>query len=244
MSATRRLLALSVLSAALLATPPLGARDRRMPGGRPGAGTANPSALVAAEIALNRRAREKGRYEAMRKFAADEAVLFAPTPVLAEDWLRGQEEPADGLKWDPAEIWMSCDGTLGLTQGGWTRADGSFGAYATIWKKREKKSEYRWVLSLRLPSDEPVTVPDFLTGKVTDCPAPQPWNGPRKKAEDEIKVTADGPPTQGRSDDGTLRWRYATAPSGKTVLTVSLLTGGGLKQFAFEAGARTGDTRP
>lgn len=239
------LLALMALLAPLLTAGPLGARDRRGPAGPPGAGTANPSALVATEIAFNRRVREKGQWEAFRAFADEAAVLFTPQPVLAQGWLNGRKEPSALLQWDPTDVWMSCDGTMGLTTGGWRRSDGTVGYFTTIWKQRAKKRDYRWVLDMGATRATAVEQPDFLRAQVTDCPAPQPWNREKRgKREDEIKVTAEGPPTQGRSADGTLAWRYTTSPEGHTVLTVNLLKDGETKQLVFEAGARTGEFQP
>ncbi|MBT0667891.1 hypothetical protein HT136_05860 [Novosphingobium profundi] len=233
------------LSGALVASGALEARSRRGPAGPPGAGTANPSALVATEIAFNRRVREKGQWNAFREYADEAAVLFVPQPVLAQGWLSGRKEPAALLQWSPTEVWMSCDGTLGFTTGGWTRSDGTHGVFTTVWKERAKKREYRWVLDMGEARAKPVEEPEFLRAQVTDCPAPQPWNqAPRDKREDEIKVTAEGPPTQGSSDDGTLKWRYVQSPEGRTVLTMTVLKNGETKQLVFEAGAQSREIQP
>ncbi len=256
----RRLVALGVLSAALLATGSLEARSRRGPPGPAGAGTANPSALVATEIALNREMREKGQWQALRDYADEAAVLFAPQPVLAQQWLGGRKAPAAPLQWHPSEVWMSCDGTMGLTTGAWRRADGSRGSYTTIWKQRPKKLYYRWVLDLAsgeagpsapAPDAAPAEGPeaedlgDFLHAQVTDCPAPQPWRlAEREKREAEITVTAQGPASQGQSDDGTFKWRYATSPEGHTVLYVSVLKNGENRKLTFDAQGTGGENWP
>ncbi|MCJ2182078.1 hypothetical protein MTR62_05085 [Novosphingobium sp. 1949] len=236
---TRGLVTLALIAGALAPVGGLDARERR-PAGPAGAGTANPSALVATELAFNRRVREKGQWAAFRDFADETAVLFVPQPVLAQGWLGGRKDPPGQLQWQPSEVWISCDGTMGLTSGGWTRSDGTHGRYTTIWKQRPKKGDYRWVVDLGAPSAEPVAIPEFVRAKVTDCPAPQPWavpGGKKPDSEEEIRVTAEGPPSQGRSVDGTLRWRYATQPSGETKLVVTVLSDGEDRQLTYTGAA-------
>ncbi|EJU09676.1 hypothetical protein LH128_27796, partial [Sphingomonas sp. LH128] len=77
---------------------------RRLP---PGTGTANPSALVAEEIAFARLAREKGQWKAFREFADDTAIMFVPQEVQAQDWLKKQADPAAPVQWEPHQVWMS-----------------------------------------------------------------------------------------------------------------------------------------
>ena len=216
-----------------LSAAPSPARDRGMPGGRPGAGTANPSALIAQEIAFNRMAREKGQWKAFAKFADDEAILFVPRAVLAKDWLRGRDEPATTLDWDAYEVWMSCDGTLGVTRGGWTRSDGAVGYFTTIWKKT-KKGDYRWVLDQGDQLASPLEKPDFASAVVADCPAP---GGRRPGEGEDIVVTAPGPSGQGASRDGTLRWRYDVADDMSRTITVTLKRKGENKDVVFHAAA-------
>lgn len=216
------------------------ARERGIPGGRPGAGTANPSALVAKEIAFNRMAREKGQWEAFRKLADDDAVLFVPQPVRAKDWLMGRREPATTLQWEASKVWMSCDGTLGVTTGNWTRSDGKLGYFTTIWKKT-KKGDYRWVLD---QGDEMATAteqPEFLSAVVADCPAPHGPGGPPPASEEEIVVTAPGPEGQGVSKDGTLRWRYAVADDMSRTITITIKRNGANKDIVFTAAAHRAD---
>ena len=219
--------------ALVLAGAGAGARDRR-PAGPAGAGTANPSALVAAEIAFNRMVREKGQWKAFAKFADEAAVMLVPQPVLAQGWLQGRRDPPEHLQWEPYQVWMSCDGTLGLTTGVWQRDNGTMGTYVTIWKERDKKRDYRWVFDMGEALAQVPDKPEFLAAKVADCPAPRPWVAPvGEKASADITVTAEGPPNQGRSDDGTLKWRYVAAQDGETVLTVSVLEDGENHDLVF-----------
>lgn len=207
------------------------------PRGRPGAGSANPSALIAAEIAFNRMAREKGQWTAFREYADDAGVMFVPDPVLAKEWLKGRADPAEPVQWEPYRVWMSCDGTLGVTEGGWTRPDGSVGYFTTIWK-RQKKGAYRWVLDQGDVLDAPLEKPDWLTASVADCPAPQPWAPrPDRKPQGKVDITAPGMEGSGASADGTLTWRYAVAPDKSRVLTVALVKDGKPIGLRFTAAA-------
>ncbi|EZP73889.1 hypothetical protein BV97_04882 [Novosphingobium resinovorum] len=184
---------------------------RRLP---PGTGTANPSALVAEEIAFARLAREKGQWKAFREFADDTAIMFVPQEVQAQDWLKKQADPAAPVQWEPHQVWMSCDGTLGVTKGAWQRPDGSVGWYTTIWQ-RQKKGEYRWVLDHgdTLPSALPE--PDMLTARVAKC-------GRRPDAPPPGTPPADARTfTGGNSLDGTLRW-HVTVMSANDARTVSV----------------------
>lgn len=223
-----------VLGGLALAVPAAGDAPRR---NRPGAGTANPSALVATEIAFNRMAREKGQWTAFREYADEAGVMFVSDPVLARDWLKGRADPLEPVQWEPYRVWMSCDGTLGVTEGSWTRPDGTFGYYTTIWK-RQKKGEYRWVLDQGDALAAPLEKPDWLTASVADCPAPQPWAArPERKEDGKVAIPAPGPAGGGASADGTLRWTYAVAPDKSRELTIALVKDGQPVGLRFTAAA-------
>lgn len=204
---------------------------------RPGVGTANPSALIAAEIAFNRLARDKGQWTAFRKTAADAAVMFVPQPVMARDWLKGRADPAASVQWEPYEVWMSCDGTLGVTRGAWQGSKGTTGDFTTIWQ-RQKNGEYRWVLDQGAPLAQPMEKPLMLSASVADCPGHGAWPGPRKDSDREKPLKVAGMEGAGASDDGTLTWSYRVATDFGRTLAVSLRKGGEMKQvLAVEVSA-------
>lgn len=212
------LAALALLAASAAAEPP-----RR----RPGAGTANPSALVAAELAFNRLAQEKGQWTAFRETADDEAVMFVPAPVMARDWLKGRDNPPAPVQWQPYQVWMSCDGTLGLTKGAWQRPDGSVGYFTTIWQ-RQKKGDYKWVLDQGDTLSAPLEVPDMLSAAVAECPPRHA--GPPPKRTGEPRNRAASMAGGGASDDGTLTWSYRVAPDLSRTLSVSLRRQGAMAE--------------
>ncbi|HEV7233740.1 MAG TPA: hypothetical protein VGN36_05800, partial [Sphingorhabdus sp.] len=100
-------LALSLTACAGGPRPPEGFQPR----------IANPSAVIAAEIAFNRLAQEKGQWTAFRETAAKEALMFLPQPTLVQDWLKGRADPPVSVKWQPHKAFMSCDGKTGVTTG-------------------------------------------------------------------------------------------------------------------------------
>lgn len=206
-------LALGLGLAAMLVAPlQTEARPKRPP--RPaGAGTANPSALVAQEIAFARLAREKGQWTAFREYADDAALMFVPQEVLAKEWLKRQDDPPAPMQWQPHQVWMSCDGTLGVTRGAWQRPDGTTGWFTTIWK-RQKKGEYLWVLDHGDTLATPLPEPEMLSAKVGAC-------GRRPPAAASAPPPADARTfTGGTSTDGTLRW-HVTVLSGNDARTVT-----------------------
>lgn len=77
------------------------------------------SALIAAEHAFARSAREKGTNQAFLAALHPQATMFNPGPVLGRTLYTG---PEDGslLSWGPAFAWVSKAWDLGATTGPWT----------------------------------------------------------------------------------------------------------------------------
>ncbi|WP_324696926.1 hypothetical protein ACLIMP_00900 [Novosphingobium aerophilum] len=212
----------------LIAAP---AVAERRPPRAPGVGTANPSALIASEIAFARMAREKGQWKAFDEFADDAAVMFVPQPVRAKEWLSGRKEPAAAVQWQAHQVWMSCDGTMGVTRGAWQQADGSVGYFTTIWQQR-KKGDFRWVLDQGDTLAQPMQEPEMLSASVADCAR----GGNGASPGDELLVERDsakaapGMDGKGRSKDGTLTWSYHVNADHSRSLVVSLMKNGGMAE--------------
>ncbi|WP_159977275.1 MULTISPECIES: hypothetical protein [unclassified Novosphingobium] len=229
-------LALLALAGAL-ASPMEAAARRKGYDGPPGAGTANPSALVAAEIAFARMAREKGQWTAFREYADDDAVMFVPQAVLAKDWLRGRADPSAPVQWQTHQVWMSCDGTVGVTKGGWQQPDGKTGYFTTIWK-RQKKGNFRWILDQGDTLAQPLVEPDMLSASVADCDRRHQGPHPEGTIVVEEKSGMVRPKGSGESDDGTLKWTYTVAPDNSRTVAVSMLKGGEQRQvFSLDIAA-------
>ncbi len=170
----------------------------------------NPSAVIAAEIAFNRLAQEKGQWTAFRATAAKDAVMFVPERVNAQAWLKGRADPPKSVVWGPHRVYASCDGRLAASTGGWTRADGSVGYFTTIWR-RDKKDRWQWILDHGDALAAAREVPEFLVGKVATCKRPERSDSPRDAA---------APPA-----DESLLWSTETAADGSRHVTVRMWTG-------------------
>ena len=205
----KRWIALAAALAALAAcTTPGEARRQRL---RP---TANPSAVVATELAFARMAQEQGQWAAFRRFAADDALMFTPQPTQAKAWLKGRAEPPVAVKWQPYSVWMSCDGSLAVTKGAWQRPNG-VGYFTTVWQ-RQRNGSYKWVLDQGDALKEPLPAPEMIAATVADCTS----------VIEEVADMDDDPngtgAFNGKSDDGSLEWSIDLERDGSRLLTVDL----------------------
>lgn len=220
---------LALACAVLVAGP----AEARRPQLRP---TANPGAVIAAELAFARLAQDKGQWTAFRETAAKDAEMFAPRRVDAQGWLSRQSNPAVAVQWQPHTVWSSCDGSYAVTRGAW-QLQKLNGYFTTVWR-RDKKGRLNWVLDQGDALAQPLPEVDFVEGKVADCrgggrggpppgdvdhlPAGAP-DAPRDKvtgnriaplpaALPDTQVPAGADSKDGRSDDGTLGWRSTVMP--------------------------------
>ncbi|RZA29501.1 MAG: hypothetical protein EOP02_04330 [Proteobacteria bacterium] len=124
--------------------------------------------MVAAELAFARMARERGQWTAFAQYAAPDALMFVPAPVNAQTWLKGRANPAQAVKWQPHQVWSSCDGSLAVAKGAWQQGDGTSGYFTTIWQRQEDGS-LKWVLDQGDALDQPLGEPEMVSGQVADC---------------------------------------------------------------------------
>ncbi len=180
----------------------------------------DPSSVIAAEIAFNRLAQDKGQWTAFRETAAKDAVMFVPEKVNAQTWLKGRKDPAQAVKWAPSIVYVSCDGGLAASTGAWTHPDGSAGYFTTIWR-RDDKGAWKWILDHGDDLATPRAAPEFLTGKVATCK--------RRERPD----TPPAPPVKGKDGpppmpvDESLTWTADVAADGGRRVTVKMWTGEG-----------------
>jgi hypothetical protein len=212
-------LAVSLALTACTAGP--GMRGRALPP------KANPSAVIATELAFARLAQEKGQWSAFRATAAKDAEMFVPQRVLAQDWLRGRADPATSVKWQPTAVWSSCDGSYAVTRGNWQSANAS-GGFVTVWQRqgnaerdmrreRVDKPEYKWVLDMSVTTEHSPATTDAIEAKVADCgKVPPPMM---------MGMTTPGLDRKsGYSTDGTLRW-YSMVSNGTRQIEMDLWNG-------------------
>ncbi len=194
---------------------------------------ANPSAIIAAEIALGQLAREKGEQKAMLDTSVEGVVVVENEPAAVADWLKTRTGSAEPAKWDARSVWMSCDGVIGAAEGIWSQ-DGESGHFAAVWQL-QKKNGYKWVLRHREPASAIRADPHaFLTATVADCPArvereapPDTGKPKRRKAKPAPPPPVD--PLNGASPDKSLSWRSETDTTGSRRLLVQISKEGGMK---------------
>ncbi len=180
---------------------------------------ADPAAVVATELAFARAAQEKGQWTAFAEYATEDAVMFVPQTVNAQNWLKGRANPAQAVRWQPHQVWSSCDGSLAVTKGAWQRPDGSVGYFTTVWERQKKRKDgYRWVMDQGDVLDEPLVAPEMVGAKVADCDGPP---NPVVMSGRTGNVS-----TEGQSNDGTLFWIVTVKPDGSRNLLVLLWQGG------------------
>ncbi|MET0587201.1 MAG: hypothetical protein ABWZ75_01660 [Novosphingobium sp.] len=145
--------------------PPPGEEGPRAPS----RGGANPSAVIAAEVAFSQLAQEKGQWTAFLATLAPGAEMFVPQRVNAEEWLKKRPNPKTSVKWQPHEVWSSCDGSYAVTRGAWQGTPGKFGYFTTLWQRQPKKGDYKWLLDQGNDMAVEISAPEMIDGLVADC---------------------------------------------------------------------------
>lgn len=201
---------------------------------------AQPSAVIAAELAFARMAREKGTWTAFRATATDDAIWPAPGWQNVKAALRGLPDPAQPILWEPDMVWSSCDGSFALSTGPATWPDGRKTRFATIWQ-RQDNGEYRWVLDQGLDADAAYTKPEMIAAEVAEC-SKRRLGDPRQKARRGLAWQS------GQSDDGTLAWATELSSDCSRRFTVTARRDGAMTQVfsarATAPAATAGSPRP
>jgi hypothetical protein len=180
-------------------------------------GAAQPSTIVAAELAFSRAARENGQWTAFRQFAAPGAMLHGRNgPFLFERWVAAVVDPAEAVQWSPRVIVMSCDGATAVSKGRFRNPDGTVGNFVTVWE-RQANGDYRFTFDVggednpqpppkarQEEGDIIVTAIDAVEGLIASCPRP----GVPVLPPPALPIGTDGEEGATLARDGTLRWRW------------------------------------
>ncbi len=191
---------------------------------------ANPSAVIAAEIAFNRLAQEKGQWTAFRQTAGKDAVMFMPQPIVAQEWLNGKTDPPKAVKWQPHKAFMSCDGKTGVTTGAWQAPDGSTGYFTTVWQYFQKTpqgdGEWKWVMDHIDSLTAPLVPKEMIETKVASCggSAPAAMVAPPENAKMKM----------GLSRDQSLSYTWVVQPDGARTVEVKLWNGTSADTVIFD----------
>ncbi len=195
--------------------------------------SANPSALVSADINMARMAQEKGLWTAMREYVARDAVIFTPAPVKADEWMKTQVNPAAAIKWQPHKVFISCDGKTGVTTGAWQAPDKSFGYYTTAWGFADKQGgapgegKWQWMLDHNDILSKPRVVPEIISTRTASC---------KGSAPAEISAPPENVVMkQGLSRDQSLSYTWIYRPDKSRSITVSLWNGTAMEDVLLDA---------
>lgn len=190
--------------------------------------SANPSALVAEEIALKQAANTKGTAKALRDFAAPGAVMFAPMPASIQAYLKASPAPLQIPDYEVHKIIMSCDGKTGVTTGAWTGKSGDTGYFTNVWQWYERGNDSsngngngngKWMLVF-MHNDKlqaPRAKPDYIAAQTASCKGSAP-----------VFITAPPQGTQskkGLSRDQSLSWTWQYHPDTTRELEVAIWDG-------------------
>lgn len=204
-------------------------------------GQANPSAVVATELAFARTAREEGQWTAFRAYAAPGALIHGRGGVIeALPWLAGQKNPPAAVQWAPRELWSSCDGKTVISHGRFAEPEGQFGYFVTVWE-RQAEGEYRYVYDFGWPDADLtraeqarlaregeddgsgilVEAYSMIKAEVADCPKAEAI--PPRPLSVVAASSQEGSTT---SRDGTLHWGWEQRADGTRIFRSHYLHNG------------------
>jgi len=105
-------------------------------------GAAAVPTAIDAERAFAQDAQRIGQWDAFRKWADRDAVIFTPQATWAQTALP-QKNPPKAITWRPAHSFVSCDGRTAVNTGPWWKLDGKPGGYfTTVWQRSGRT--WRW----------------------------------------------------------------------------------------------------
>lgn len=188
-------------------------------------GGAQPSTIVAREVAFGRLASETTPAAAFLQYAAPEAQAHtAQGLVPVQQWTGQAGFPTRAAKWSTRAVSISCDGALAASTGRYTDAAGIVGNYVMIWQ-RQGDGLYRWTYHAAGPDvpqppprapqrdgDIVVSALDAVQGLVASCPR----GGNAIPPPPALSLASEAPSNAALSRDGTLRWHWQQQDGGAT----------------------------
>lgn len=194
-------------------------------------GEAQPSRVVATEVAMSQAEKAEGVWAARSRFTAPGAIWHVNEGAVGAVERMDSMAKLDGTAdWGPRTVVMSCDGALAVTLGRFRSISGKFGTYVTTWV-RQANNSYKWIYNTDWIDDpQPPPRPDVgdedslitvigidaIQGLVASCPragAPVP-------PPPAISLANDNPGAAQLSRDGTLRWRWEHRSDGARYVRV------------------------
>jgi hypothetical protein len=190
---------------------------------------------VDAERAFARDAQRLGQWTAFRKYADPDAVMFTPQAVWAHEFLRGRKDPAQSVRWWPAQSYVSCDGRTAVNVGP-SSSDGGkrVGYFTTVWQR--EKGRWRWVYdagdTLKTPMArprKPLVVRASCRGRATGAPL---MNPPTTRPRGPGAAPADF--GRGQSADRTLAWDWKVESKGERRFRTYMWNGSHYEQILYQ----------
>jgi ketosteroid isomerase-like protein len=182
-----------------------------------------PTTAIEAERAFAADAQKVGQWTAFRKWSADDAMMFVPQPVKAQEFLKGKADPPVAVFWWPGRSYVSCDGNTAINTGPWVREWGkSVGYFTTVWR-RQPGGGWKWTYD----GGDTLDAPRAEGGDIEEVRAlcgGQPPPAPNPELDQGVKFTS------GESADGTLRWTWSVVPHGSRSFRAWLWTLEGMQR--------------
>jgi hypothetical protein len=187
-------------------------------------GAAQPSTIVATEVAFGRLAAETTQAAAFLQYAAPGAQVHTTAGLVdAQPWVAEAGFANAATKWSTRAVAMTCDGALAASTGRFTNPDGIIGNYVMIWQ-RQSDGAYQWIYHAAgpdvpqppkraRPQDGNITVTalDAVQGLVASCPR----GGGAIPPPPALTLADDRPGDAKLARDGTLRWQWRQADEGR-----------------------------
>jgi len=153
---------------------------------------------IDAERAFVADAQKLGQWTAFRKYAADDAEMYVPQRVNAQEFLKDLKDPPASVFWWPGKSFVSCDGSYAVNTGPWVRQYGkAVGYFTTVWK-RQPDGSWKWIY-------------DGGDGLATA----RAEGGDIKPSLASCEGKPAGLPSASKSPDGSLAWTIEVGGAGQ-----------------------------
>ena len=153
---------------------------------------------IDAERAFVADAQKLGQWTAFRKYAADDAEMYVPQRVNAQEFLRDLKDPPASVFWWPGKSFVSCDGSYAVNTGPWVRQYGkAVGYFTTVWK-RQPDGSWKWIYD----GGDGLATARAEGGDIKPSPA-------------SCEGKPAGLPSASKSPDGSLAWTIEVGGAGQ-----------------------------
>ncbi|HEY5458243.1 MAG TPA: hypothetical protein VIJ81_02085 [Sphingomicrobium sp.] len=153
---------------------------------------------IDAERAFVADAQKLGQWTAFRKYAADDAEMYVPQRVNAQEFLKDLKDPPASVFWWPGKSFVSCDGSYAVNTGPWVRQYGkAVGYFTTVWK-RQPDGSWKWIYD----GGDGLATARAEGGDIKPSPA-------------SCEGKPAGLPSASKSPDGSLAWTIEVGGAGQ-----------------------------